>query len=132
MRGVHSQRTHARRGWTIGLVVAGLFVLVLSVLSLGSGESTRHCVQDAGFLLYGNPNEEATQRQLDELGELSRAVRFIPCEVSERGKESACERARITTSPTWEFPDGSRIDRVLLRDELVELAGCAGEVEESS
>jgi hypothetical protein len=114
------------------LLVVGLAVLVLTVLSLRTGESTRQCVQDAGFVLYGNPQEEATARQLDELGELSRAVRFIPCEEPEPGELSICERARITTSPTWEFPDGSRIDRVLLRDELVELAGCTSEVEESA
>lgn len=81
------------------------------------------CLNDAGFVEYAAYWCSACAEQESFFGSASRKLNRVEC--SSRGSSTFDLCPDITSTPTWELPDGTRMTGVQSLSSLAELSGCA-------
>ena len=116
----------------VGLVIVIIIGLVLirnsanesDVAASTPFDTFAQCLSDAGAKFYGAywcPHCQDQKKILKN----SKMLPYIECSTPDgKGQVKVCIDAKITGYPTWDFADGSRIDKELTLKELSEKTKC--------
>lgn len=94
--------------------------------SSGSGKYNdfAKCLTDKGVKFYGAYWCGHCQAQKAAFGDSFKYVNYIECVEGKYGQKKVCEDEKITSYPTWVFPDGTRKSGEVPMESLAELSGC--------
>jgi hypothetical protein len=113
----------------------GLFVLVVSSFILfgaACGQASAPQQADAktqqvaealtasGAKLYGAWWCSHCQAQKELFSDAFDKLNYVECANPDSTQNTTCKEAGITSYPTWEFGDGTRVSSVLTMDQLIE------------
>lgn len=83
------------------------------------------CVKDSGTKFYGTFWCPHCAAQKALFGKSKDLLPYIECSTPDKkGQLQVCEDAGITSYPTWEFPDGSRVSGEQTLETLEEKTSC--------
>lgn len=117
----------------IGVVIVLIIgVIGLAFLRSGGGETGpgkydefAQCLKDKGAIFYGAfwcPHCQATKKLF---GSSKSLLPYVECSTPDaRGQTQQCIDKKISTYPTWEFADGSRLEGELTLQTLANKTGC--------
>ena len=90
--------------------------------SLETLENLAKCLTKKGAKFYGSSGCGWCNRQKTLFGEAAQYLPYVGC-ANEKTKH-LCEEAKIGPIPTWDFPDGQRVEGFQSIEKLAELSGC--------
>jgi hypothetical protein len=109
----------------------GRLLLASTLLLAGAGVTHAdltefaRCLTKAGAIFYGTswcPHCSAQRRMF---GSAFPQVAYVECSVNDTKETTAeCAQAGVTSYPTWEFRDGSRLTGELSLERLASKTGC--------
>ncbi|MDP9249740.1 MAG: hypothetical protein M3M85_04515 [bacterium] len=116
------------------LLVAGVVLTV--VLGVGPGrvgeqgpgkhDGLASCIKDSGAVFYGAWWCSHCRDQKKLFGASEKLLPYVECSTPDgKGSTAVCREKDIGTYPTWEFADGSRIEKVASLETLAERTSCA-------
>lgn len=110
------------------LVVLGVVIwLITPSAASGKYDAFASCLAEKGAKFYGAWWCPHCNNQKKMFGKSVKLLPYIEC--SEPGKTEGqlqvCKDAKITSYPTWDFADNSRVTGVLTFEFLSEKTGCA-------
>jgi hypothetical protein len=83
------------------------------------------CVSDSGATFYGTYWCPQCDRQRELFGRSDRYLNYVECAYRDSDeKKRECQRADVTSYPTWEFGDGSRVKGFQSLRRLADRTGC--------
>lgn len=83
------------------------------------------CLTEKGTKMYGAYWCPHCANQKSMFGNSFQYVTYVECSLPERaGVTEICKEQKIQRYPTWEFPDGSRLETVQALETLAEKSGC--------
>lgn len=118
----------------IGVVI--VLVLGLAVTAVMRGGSTASvapgtydefatCLKDQGAIFYGAFWCTHCQNQKKLFGSSEKLLNYVECSTPDgRGQVPACIDKGVTSYPTWEFADGSRLNGEIPLQTLAEKTSC--------
>ena len=119
----------------IGIVVIGVIFgfffrgnITGSSTSEASGEydSFAKCLTDSGMKMYGAYWCPHCNDQKEMFGDSWKNINYIECSLpGGNGQTKICIQEGIRAYPTWELPDGVRIEGGLSFSQLSEYSGCS-------
>lgn len=115
--------------WLMGiLAVIIIFIgfIIYSSVNAGSqyGEFAK-CISEKGAKMHGAFWCSACAEQKSRFGNSFEHVNYIECSNPDKSQNAICNAAGISSYPTWEFADGSRMQGVLSMQQLSEKTGCS-------
>ena len=106
-------------------IVVGVFLLQKAPARAGELDGFASCLKDKGLLFYGAFTCKYCQQQKALFGRSASQLPYVECSTPDaRGQTQICIDKKITTYPTWQFPDGSLELGVQSLDYLAEKSGC--------
>jgi len=122
----------------IKIFVGVIVILVIGVVAVallrggagGSSEPGKYdtfatCLKDKGAVFYGTfwcPHCQATKKLF---GSSAKLLPYVECSTADaNGQTQACIDKKISSYPTWEFADGSRLTGELTLAQLAEKTSC--------
>ena len=91
----------------------------------GKYDSLAKCLTEKGVKMYGAWWCPHCQNQKKSFGSSWQYVNYIECSLPNRaGSTQICIQANISTYPTWEFKDGTRLEGQLSVVDLSDHSGC--------
>lgn len=93
----------------------------------GSGanyDNLAKCLTEKNIKMYGAFWCSACNSQKKMFGESWKYVNYVECSTSDMKQTQECSDANIEYYPTWEFPDGERIEGAVPLENLAKLSGC--------
>lgn len=120
------------------IIIAGAVVAFLALISLAMFDSPStqptasaaqtelaQCIADSGATFYGAFWCPHCADQKDKFGAAAKQLPYVECSTPDgQGQTQECNEAGVTTYPTWEFADGSRLEGVLSLTRLAEKTEC--------
>jgi glutaredoxin len=107
-----------------GLIVAKKYGGGPSAEANGPYDTFAQCLTDKGVTFYGAfwcPHCQAQKKVLQN----SKKLPYVECSTPDgKSQTPICIEKNITGYPTWDFADGSRIDKEMTIDELSEKTEC--------
>ena len=91
--------------------------------SLETLENLAKCLTEKGAKFYGSSGCGWCNRQKTLFGEASQYLPYVEC--ADEKTKHLCEEAEIGPIPTWDFPDGQRVEGFQSIEKLAELSGCS-------
>lgn len=84
------------------------------------------CLTDKGVKLYGASWCSHCANQKKIFGDSLKYLTYVECALStsNNGQTTACQTAKITAYPTWEFPNGQKKQGELPLSTISQLSGC--------
>jgi len=82
------------------------------------------CLTSKGVKLYGASWCPHCTSQKAAFKESLKYLTYVECAASGGGQTPACAEAQITAYPTWEFPDGQKIQGALPFEQISQYSGC--------
>lgn len=116
----------------IGILILGVIGTVI-VRGTGAGAPTgpgkydefAQCLEAKGATFYGAfwcPHCQATKKMF---GSSSKLLPYVECSTADgQGQTQICIDKKVTSYPTWEFADGSRLNGEQTLEALAEKTGC--------
>lgn len=121
-----------------------IFILVIVVLVLGVGatvllrldggmgevepgkyDTFATCLKDKGAVFYGAFWCPHCQKQKKLFGSSQKLLPYVECSTADaRGQTQACIDKGVSSYPTWEFADGSRLNGEISLEQLAEKTSC--------
>ena len=122
----------------IKIFVSVIIILILGTITtvlLRSDSSTSSlpgeydafatCLKDEGAVFYGAFWCSHCQNTKKMFGSSQRLLPYVECSTSDgRSQVQACADKNITSYPTWEFADGSRLLGEVTMEQLAEKTSC--------
>ena len=121
----------------IFLLVVGLLVLgtVTTVIVRSNGDNVliepgkydnfATCLEDKGAVFYGAFWCPHCQAQKKLFGSSQKLLPYIECSTTDgQSQTQACIDKKISSYPTWEFTDGSRLNGEIPLQQLAEKTSC--------
>jgi len=112
-----------------------IFALAIAVMLLASGcilgggkyDEFAKCLTNKSVKMYGAYWCGHCNNQKTEFGSSWQYMTYVECAVQGQPdvQTDACREANITGYPTWELPDGTRIEGEMAFAELSDKTGCA-------
>ena len=115
--------------WLLGAtIVIFLFIGLIIFYSISAGSKYTDfakCVTETKTKMYGAYWCQHCQEQKSLFGKSWKYIDYIECSLPNRGGQNEiCNSAGIKSYPTWEFPDGKRIEGVVSLKQISEATGC--------
>jgi thiol-disulfide isomerase/thioredoxin len=121
-----------------------IFVSVVVILVLGvvvtvivrSGSTTTanlpgkydgfaQCIKDSGTVFYGAFWCPHCKAQKEQFGSSVKFLPYVECSTLDaKGQTQNCMDKKISSYPTWEFPDGTRLTGEIPLSQLSEKTSC--------
>ena len=116
----------ARRSLRVASVLGGVLVALYGAAPAADAPDLTdfaRCLSNKGAVMYGASWCPHCKAQLKQFGNAASELQYVEC--SEIGIQNGdCNEAGITSYPTWEFDDGSRLTGNLSLDRLSQKTGC--------
>ncbi len=107
------------------LIIAGTILLVKSPGKPGKLDSFASCVKDSGAIFYGAFWCPHCRDQKALFGKSIKNLTYVECSTPDsNGTMQVCVDKNIKKYPTWDFKDGSRVEKVLSLEELAQMTSC--------
>ncbi len=112
------------------VVAAAVVVGLIAFIATRSGASPAldafaQCLTDKGVKMYGAWWCPHCAAQKQSFGGAFKKVTYVECATPDgKGQTQVCKDAGISSYPTWEFPDKSRVTGVQTFDQLAQKTGC--------
>ncbi len=113
------------------LLVLGTITTVVmrmdSTVPVGSGkyDAFATCLKDEGAVFYGAFWCVHCQATKKLFGASQKLLPYVECSTADgRGQVQMCADKKITSYPTWEFADGSRLAGEVTLEQLAEKTSC--------
>ena len=115
----------------IGILILGVVGMV--VLRSNEGKTSTpgkydvlaQCLKDKGAVFYGAFWCPHCQNTKKSFGNAAQYLNYVECSTPDsKGQTQACIDAGIKGYPTWEFPDGSRLEGEIPMATLAEKSMC--------
>ena len=91
----------------------------------GKYDSLASCIKDSGATYYGAFWCPHCQEQNAMFGKSKKLLPYVECsEPSGKGQLQVCTDAGVSSYPTWQFADGSRLTGTQSFEVLAEKTGC--------
>ena len=113
--------------WTIvGMLVLGAIVWGVYLAGRpGSLNAFATCIKDAEATFYGAFWCSHCQAEKARFGRSAKLLPYVECSTPDgKGQTQVCIDKNITSYPTWEFADGSRIVGEAGLEKLAEKTAC--------
>ena len=116
--------------FTIGLLILGTIVSVLLQSDNRSPEPGKYdafatCLKDKGAVFYGAFWCAHCQSQKKLFGSSQKLLPYVECSSADgQGQTQECIDKKITSYPTWEFVDGSRLNGEIPLQQLADKTSC--------
>lgn len=78
------------------------------------------CLKEKGVIMYGASWCPHCTEQKEIFGSAFANLTYVECTI----EKQKCTDENIQYLPTWKFPDGTAISRVIPLEELAALSGC--------
>jgi hypothetical protein len=92
----------------------------------GKYDEFASCITDSGTTFYAAFWCPHCQAQKAMFGKSDKYLPYVECsQPSGQGQLQICTDANVTSYPTWQFPDGSRLTGEQDLETLAEKTGCA-------
>ncbi|MDP3990978.1 MAG: hypothetical protein Q8P63_01650 [Candidatus Nealsonbacteria bacterium] len=83
------------------------------------------CLTEKGMKIYGSKYCSWCQKQKDDFGDSFSYINYIECVNEETDEWSEeCTRAGISSTPTWQFSDGTMSSGYKSLEDLAGISGC--------
>jgi hypothetical protein len=116
--------TTFRRFAGLALVALACTLTAGPVLAVDASGFAR-CIRESGATYYGAHWCPNCARQHERFGSAADLLPYVECyEPGTRNKRQICDRAGVTSYPTWVFGDGSRRSGNLSLETLAYETGC--------
>jgi len=100
-------------------------MLVLLAACSGKYDEFAKCMTEKDTTFYGAYWCPHCANQKNIIGISMEHINYVECSLPEKkGQTQVCIEANITTYPTWEFADGTRLKGVQQLETLSEKTGC--------
>jgi glutaredoxin len=110
----------------VALAALGLAIVASSALAASPNlDEFAQCLAKKGATMYGASWCPYCKAQLKAFGSAAQHLQYVEC--AEQGSEiqtADCTGANITSYPTWEFGDGSRLTGNVTLERLGKKTGC--------
>jgi len=107
------------------LIVAGVGATFFISAQPGKLDTFAVCLKDKGAVFYGAfwcPHCQATKRMF---GRSAKLLPYVECSTADgQGQLQICKDKGVSSYPTWEFADGTRVTGERTLQELSEKTGC--------
>jgi large repetitive protein len=117
------------RDLAVALVVAAILIVAYRAVKgrrAGNHDAFAKCLAAKQVKMYGLYWCTHCAEQKEIFGPSFQYVPYIECGVKgSRSEEPACAQAGVKNFPTWQFPDGSRVEGAQQLQFLSEKTGCA-------
>lgn len=105
--------------------VFGLYYYNNAPQASGQYDEFAQCLTQKGVKMYGAYWCPHCNNQKKAFAGSWKHIDYIECSLPNKGGQSTtCQEADIQAYPTWELPDGQRIEGELSMKRLSELSGC--------
>ena len=114
--------------WAAGviIVIGGIAGGVFYYSTPGQYDEFVRCLKEKKAIFYGAFWCHHCQNQKEMFGRSARLLPYVECSTPDgRGQKETCQKAEITSYPTWEFSDGSRLTGSLSLQQLSDKTTCA-------
>lgn len=114
----------------IAILILGTIATVLlksSSTPAGPGEYDEfaQCLEDKGAVFYGAFWCNHCQSQKEMFGSSAKLLPYVECSTTDGSAQTLeCTEKNITSYPTWEFADGSRLMGEIPLEQLAEKTSC--------
>lgn len=114
----------------IGLLVLGIIAVVIfrggrAPSGPGKYDSFATCLKDKGAVFYGAFWCPHCQAQKKLFGSSQKLLPYVECSTADgRGATKECTDKKISSYPTWEFADSSRMNGEIPLAVLAEKTSC--------
>ena len=107
------------------IVAVGGYLIYQNTVA-GEFDEFAQCLSERGVKMYGAFWCPHCENQKKDFGRSFRHVNYVECGVrgNQRAQTGVCRQAGITSYPTWEFADGSRVEGEKSLLILSGLSGC--------
>ncbi|MFN3654431.1 MAG: thioredoxin domain-containing protein [Candidatus Nitrosotenuis sp.] len=83
------------------------------------------CLTDKGVKMYGASWCQHCQQQRESFGTSQKFLNYIECSTQDgKSQTTVCKNNNITSYPTWELADGTRLVGTQSLSKLSEISGC--------
>lgn len=114
--------------WIVALVVlvGGIGGAMYISAQPGPLDSFASCIKEAGATFYGAFWCPHCQNQKTMFGKSAKLLPYVECSTPDgKAQLKECSDKGVTSYPTWEFADGSRLTGEISLETLAEKTGCA-------
>ncbi len=111
----------------IAIVILGVLFTAYKVYDAntpGKYDTLVQCITKSDAKMYGAFWCPHCNNQKQMLGKSAQYLPYIECSQPNRVQTEICNKANITSYPTWEFKSGERIIGELTPEKLSQLSGC--------
>lgn len=113
-------------------LIIGIIVIIAALTYVNSRpgklDDFAACLKERGAIFYGAYWCPHCQEQKRIFGNSAKVLPYVECSLpgggSGGGVTLECQKANITSYPTWDFADGTRQAGVLTLSQLAEYSGC--------
>ncbi|MBI5227807.1 hypothetical protein HY988_04430 [Candidatus Micrarchaeota archaeon] len=105
------------------LIILGIFFFIGSILP-GAQDEFAKCLNEKGVKFYGAFWCPHCAEQKELFGNSAKYLNYIECSTNDLKQTQFCTDKNISTYPTWELKNGTRIAKVLPLENLSVLSGC--------
>jgi thiol-disulfide isomerase/thioredoxin len=120
-----SKETKVFFGIIIGIIIIISGALVINAKTPGKYDDFAQCINDSGAKFYGAYWCPHCQTQKTIFGKSAKKLPYVECALSQDKQTQICIDKNISSYPTWEFSDSSRLTGELTFAELAEKTSCA-------
>lgn len=112
-------------GFVLILIVLGVSAAFLVKTGPNNLDGFAQCIKDKGVTFYGAFWCPHCQRTKAMFGSSAHLLPYVECSTPD-GKDQlqVCKDKKITSYPTWVFPDGSELTGEHTLQELADKSGC--------
>ena len=116
----------------VGLLIVGVVITAVirgdgrdGQVELGKYDSFATCLQDKGAVFYGAFWCSHCQAQKKMFGSSAKLLPYVECSTLDaKSQTQVCIDKGVSSYPTWEFADGSRLNGEIALSVLAEKTGC--------
>lgn len=115
----------------IGILILGVIATVLlqrntGPIAPGQLDGFAQCLKDKGAVFYGAFWCPHCKEQKKMFGSSVKLLPYVECSTLDgKGQTKECIDKNVTSYPTWEFADGSRLTGKVPLEQLAEKTSCA-------
>lgn len=107
------------------LIIAGIGLSIFSSSRPGQLDSFAQCLEERGVVFYGAfwcPHCAATKALF---GSSAKLLPYVECSTPDgQGQLEVCKEKKVSSYPTWVFPDGTILTGERTLQELSSVSGC--------
>ncbi len=106
-------------------IITAFLALLAACSGGGKYDAFAQCLTDNDATFYGAYWCPHCAAQKELLGNSMEFITYVECSLPNKaGQTVVCQKANITSYPTWEFADGERVTGVMQLADLAEKTGC--------